>query len=73
MIVSDCELTENVFSTQISNNEMRDYDPARVQHRFVRFGLADNTEQGAAREFSRVASSACVLSLRMVGRDRGHR
>jgi len=73
MVVSSCEPPENVFSIPIPNNELRDYDPARVLDRFVRCGLADNTQQGAGWEFSRVAPSARVLSLRVVWSDRGQR
>jgi hypothetical protein len=52
MVVSSCEPPENVFSKSIANNEMRDSDPARVRVRFIRCGLAGNTQQGAGWEFS---------------------
>src|SRR5919198_128970 len=72
MIVSSCEPPENVFSIRIPNN-MCHCDPASVLHRFVRRGLAGNTQQRAGWEFSRVTPSARVLSLRMVWSDRSHR
>ena len=52
MVVSSCEPPKNVFPIPTPNNEMRDYDPARVFDRFVRGGLAGNTQQRAAWEFS---------------------
>jgi len=73
MVVSSCEPPKNVFSIRTPNNDMRDYDPDRVFDQFVRCGLAGNTEQRAAWEFSRVAPSARVLSLRVVWSDRGNR
>src|SRR5262249_15804096 len=73
MVVSRCEPPENVFSTRIPNNAMRDYDPARVLDRFPRSGLAGNTQQRGGWEFSGVTPSACGLSLRVVWTDRGHR
>src|SRR5205085_12693244 len=73
MIVRSCEPPQDVSSMPIPDNEMGDYDPARVLDRFVRCGLAGNTEQRASGEFSRVAPSARVLSLRMVWSHRGHR
>jgi hypothetical protein len=44
MVVSSCEPPKNVFPIPISNNDMRDYDPGRVFDRFVRCGLAGNTQ-----------------------------
>src|SRR4029077_9800327 len=73
MVVSSCEPPKNVFPIPISNNDMRDHDPGSVFDRFVRCGLAGNTQQRAAWEFSRVASPARVLSLRLVRSDSGHR
>ena len=62
MVVSSCEPPENVFSIPIPNNEMRDYDPARVLDRFVRCGLAGNTQQRAGWEFS----ESCALCARPI-------
>jgi hypothetical protein len=72
MIVSSCEPPENVLSKSIPNNKMRDHDPARLLDRFVRCGLAGNTQQRTSWEFSGVAASARVLSLRVVWSDRGY-
>jgi hypothetical protein len=73
MVVSNCEPPENVFSTRIPNNDMRDYDPARVLDQFTCRGLAGNTQQRPGWEFSGIAPFACILSLRVVWSDRGDR
>src|SRR5215211_924225 len=72
ILASSCEPPENVFSISIPNNELRDYDTARVLDRFDRGGLAGNTQQRAGWEFFGVAPSACVLSLRVVWSHCGH-
>jgi hypothetical protein len=72
MVVSSCDRPENVFSNPTPINEMRDYDPARILDRFVRCGLAGNTQQRTGWEFSGVAASARVISLRVVWSDRGY-
>jgi hypothetical protein len=72
MVVSSCGRPENVFSKSIPNNEMRDHDPARLLDRFVRCGLEGNTQQRTGWQLSGVATSARVLSLRVVWSDRGY-
>src|SRR5215467_8271064 len=71
MVVSSCELPENVFPNPDPNDEVRDCDPACVLDRFIRCGLAGNAQQRAGWKFSGVAPSARVLSFWMVGTDRG--
>src|SRR6185436_13837142 len=58
MVVSSCELSENVF--RIQNSEICDYATAGVLERFIRCGLAGNTQQGAGWKFPGVATSARI-------------
>jgi hypothetical protein len=71
MVVISCELPENDF--RIPNSEICDYAPAGVLERFIRCGLAGNTQQGAGWKFPGVATFARVLSLWLVWSDRGLR
>ena len=62
MIVSSCELPENVLSIPIPNNELCDCDPPGVLEWFAGCGLAGHTQQRAAWEFPRV-TPRCTRSI----------